>query len=320
MLIPRSGYSGLILYLINKPYNTVSEKHHLYADKVFDVPFVGQNHANMCVDASLAMLYRWAKVAMPGMYNLTYQCAEFSNLGKFLKTVAAFKKKSRDKLRDEAVKVFDKYLNPEFTQSSDNILRFCKIEPLSIEFLELFDKIEACREMKMKRDMEFKGLSNRWARHKSKAQGYVVDHSLFDKLLEAIQMAYFSGQSVAEFITNPRLTPLSGLTYDDIDANHLGFLDWLELQRPTTFEEFSLALDSYGPLIALRISFRSPFGMNVSHAIVITGYVRSSQYLIYHDPWTGPNKRVLYGEIYENLCKYLYGVKPEFIPDNSGIV
>jgi len=85
MLIPRSGLTGLALNMLDKQYNTISEKHNLYADKVYDVPFIGQNHTNLCGDAAAFMLARWAKHVLPGVTNLKYRSDGYSNLRDFLR-------------------------------------------------------------------------------------------------------------------------------------------------------------------------------------------------------------------------------------------
>lgn len=75
MLTPRSGYSGQAMRLIKMQYNLLPENSFLpldINDQVFDVPFIGQNHMNLCIDAGIFMLGRWAKQPMQGLANLKY--------------------------------------------------------------------------------------------------------------------------------------------------------------------------------------------------------------------------------------------------------
>jgi hypothetical protein len=312
MLIPRSGYSGMFFKLINKQYNTRSANHHLYADKYFNVPFVGQNHTNLCGDAAAFMLSRWANAALPGFANLKYQVDGYEKIRKFIKAVDQFKKKSIDKLRDEAVSLFDKYLNPE-SQTQDNILQFCQIRPDSDEFIQLQSMINQCRHVKQQRDIQFKGLLNRWARHKTKSQGYVVDQNVFDPLVDAIQLAFFRSDSVAEFIKNPRATPVSGQSFYQMQENYGSLLIDCEIQDPTSFAEWAEFMDTFGPVIVARITRSNIYGMpDIGHYIVVTGYVRSSQYLIYHDPWVGPDQRAIYSDLYNAMDWEVFVVRHEF--------
>lgn len=309
MLIPRSGYSGLALKMLDKQYNTLSENHHLYADKVFDVPFIGQNHTNLCADAAAFMLARWARHILPGVNNLKYQTEGYANLREFFKDVASFKGKSRDKLRDEAVRIFDKYLNPDpGVDTSKKIIQICRIDISSELFSDLNSRIETCRQMKQARDREYGGITKRWARHKTKEAGYVVDHTVFDPLVEAIQQAFFSSGTVAEFIRNPRATPLSGLTCEEIARQYESLLDVHDEYDPTSFQEWTEFMDQYGPVIVMRQTYIKGIGY-VGHCLVVTGYVRSSQYLIYHDPWKGPDKRVIYMDLYDNMAGSIFTIK-----------
>jgi hypothetical protein len=302
--------------LINKQYNTQSAGHHDDSDKYFEVPFVGQNHLNLCLDASANMLCRWANTAPPGLSNLKYQVAGYNKIRKFIKEVDNFKNKSRDKLRDEAVSIFDQYLNPATQESSNNhILKICRIEPMSVEFLDLHGKIDDCRLKKQQRDKQFNGILNRWARHLTKAEGYVVDHNVFDPVLKTIQHSFFNSQNVAEFIKNPRFSPLRGMNGDEMMDNFGSVLEDFELQDPTTFDEWTAFMDRHGPVIVSRWTKPNIPGIpSLGHAIVIVGYVRVSQYLIYHDPWVGPDQRGIYTELYNAMGSDAYTVRQEFNP------
>lgn len=319
MLIPRSGYSGMALKLLDKQYNTLSDNHHLYADKVFDVPFIGQNHTNLCADAAAFMVARWARHVLPGVNNLKYETEGYANLREFFKDVASFKGKSRDKLRDEAVRIFDKYLNPDpAVVSSKKIIQVFRIDLSSELFSDLNGQIESCRQMKLARDREFGGILNRWTRHKTKQSGYVVDHTVFDPLIEAIQKAFFSSGTVAEFIRNPRATPVSGLTCDEIAQQYESLLDAHDVYDPTSFKEWTEFMDKHGPVVVMRQRYIKGIGY-VGHCLVVNGYVRSSQYLIYHDPWKGPDKRVIYMELYDNMADSIFTIKDQLNPLMQGL-
>jgi hypothetical protein len=314
MLIPRSGLSGLALNMLDKQYNTISEKHNLYADQVYDVPFIGQNHTNLCGDAAAYMLARWAKHVLPGVTNLKYQSHGYSNLRDFFKDVASFKRKSTDKLRDEAVKIFDKYLNPDPAAfSAKTIIQVCKIETSSNLFTDLAGQIETCRERKRARDIAYSGITNRWLRHTTKKEGYVVTSDLFDPLVAAIQAAFFYGSNVAEFINNPRATPLSGLTADDITEQYGSLLSSHEAYDPCPFQTWTDFMDRWGPVFVVRVTHINGIG-NVGHCLVVTGYVRNSQFLIYHDPWRGPDKRVIYTELYDNIESVVFTINDRINP------
>ena len=319
MLIPRSGYSGLALKMLDKQYNTLSENHHLYADRVFDVPFIGQNHTNLCADAAAFMVARWARHVPPGVTNLKYQSEGYKNLREFFKDVASYRGKSRDKLRDEAVRIFDKYLNPDpGVASSKKIVEVFRIDLSSDIFMDLKGQIEECRQMKQARDRDYGGIMKRWARHNSKQSGYVVDHTVFDPLVGAIQQAYFSSGTVAEFISNPRATPLSGLTCEEIAQQYGSLLDVHDVYDPTSFQEWIKFMEEYGPVVVMRQTTIKGIG-TVGHCLVVNGYVRSSQYLIYHDPWKGPDKRVIYTELYDNMATSIFTIKDHLNPLKQGL-
>ena len=154
---------------------------------------------------------------------------------------------------------------------------------------------------------------NRWSRHQTKKEGYVVDHNVFDPLVEAITAAYFKSGSVAEFINNPRATPISGLTCDEIEEQYQSLLTANEVHDPTEFKDWTDFMDKYGPVLVMRQTYIKGIG-TVGHCLVVTGYVRRSQYLIYHDPWKGPDKRVVYMELYNNIADTIFTIREELSP------
>lgn len=211
-----------------------------------------------------------------------------------------------DKLRDEAVKIYDKYLN-QVLGSPKNIVKFSGIVPAHNLYTALESKIINCQNNKLEWDKNYGGIMKRWDRHKSKSQRYVVGYNLFDDLVNAIRQALFNTCTVAEFISNPRATPLSGMTEDDLERENGNMLARATSLRPFRFTQWVNHMRLYGPLVVF----------NKLHTLVVTGYIRRSESLIYHDPWKGPGKVVPYAGFFHTLDPNIYCIEPELIAANQ---
>jgi Papain-like cysteine protease AvrRpt2 len=296
MLIPRSGQLGNVFRILGKAYSTHDHRGDSAADFCYEVPLVGQNHGNLCGDACVTMLSRWSRIALPGTSNLKIHALDFKDVTEFFKAVKRYKSLSKDKMRDECVKIFNKYLNGD---TPSNILRVCNIETRSISFIELRDNVKDCVDKKTQRDNEFSGFANRWRRHTTKEQGYVVDETVFDMLLEDINEEFYHSNSVAELINNPRATPLSGLLPNDIENAYGYFLERIVCPANTRFQELFEFMIEIGPLMCCLLhqhpmyeQFPMTRKIRISHFIVVTGMILGSQTLIYNDPWKGANIRM----------------------------
>lgn len=71
----------------------------------YAVPFIGQNHANICSDAAIGMLLRWARHHDVHDENLNVFSMMSGRLGLFIKSVQRIERLAEDKLRNE-----DQYL------------------------------------------------------------------------------------------------------------------------------------------------------------------------------------------------------------------
>jgi len=301
MLIPRSGQLGAVFQILGKAYSTKNHRGDRAANFCYDVPLVGQNHGNLCGDACVTMLSRWSWKALPGTSNLKIHAMDFREVTEFFKAVKRYKSLSRDKMRDECVKMFNKYLK---RGSPPNILDVCRIETQSIAFLELSEQVEECVAKRTERDNQFGGefsFANRWRRHTTKEQGYVVDGTVFDMLVTNINEEFYHSNSVGELINNPRATPFSGLVSDDITRKYGDFLEEFELVNDASFNDFSDVLNEGGPLMCCLwhqhpIYERFRMIPRIGHYIVVTGIIRRSQTLIYNDPWKGANMMMSFQE------------------------
>lgn len=301
MLIPRSGQLGAVFQILGKAYSTENHRGDRAADFCYDVPLVGQNHGNLCADACVTMLSRWSWKPLLGTSNLKIHAMNFEKVTEFFKAVKRYKSLSRDKMRDECVKMFNKYLN---TNSAFNILALCRIETQSIAFIELRDQVEECVAKRTERDNQFGdefSFANRWRRHTTKKQGYVVDGTVFDMLVTNINEEFYHGNSVAELINNPRATPFSGLLSADIRVKYRDFLEEFGLVRDPSFNNFHEVLYLGGPLMCCLwhqhpIYERFRMIPRMGHYIVVTGIISRSQTLIYNDPWKGANMMMSFQE------------------------
>ena len=310
MLIPRSGQLGAVFQILGKAYSTQNHRGDRAADFCYDVPLVGQNHGNLCGDACVTMLSRWSWRALPGTSNLKIHALDFREVTEFFKAVKRYKSLSRDKMRDECVKMFNKYLKRE---SPLNILEVCKIETQSIAFIELREQVEECVAKRTERDNQFGGefsFANRWRRHTTKKQGYVVDGTVFDMLVENINEEFYHSNSVAELLNNPRATPFSGLLPNDITHKYGNFLERVTFQIGTTFDELSIFMFENGPLMCC-LEHQHPIYEKyrmiprIGHYIVVTGMILRSQTMIYNDPWKGANMMMSFQEFDHMLARTL---------------
>ncbi len=301
MLIPRSGKLGAVFQILGKAYSTENHRGHRTADFCYDVPLVGQNHGNLCGDACVTMLGRWSWLPLPGTSNLKIHAMDFREVTEFFKAVKRYKSLSIDKMRDECVKMFNKYLN---TNSAFNILAVCRIETQSMDFVDLREKVEECVAKRENRDNEFGGefsFAKRWRRHTTKKLGYVVDGAVFDVLVTNINEEFYRSDSVGELINNPRATPLSGLLSADIRDKYGNFLEEFQLVSDASFNNFSITLETGGPLMCCLwhqhpIYERFRMIPRIGHYIVVTGIIDRSQTLIYNDPWKGANMMMSFQE------------------------
>lgn len=308
MLIPRSGPLGIAFKILGKEYST--NDHGLNslnsaADFCYVVPLVGQNHGNLCGDACVTMLSRWSWIALPGASNLKIRLAlDFKDVTEFFKAVKRYKSLSKDKMRDECVKIFNKYL---IEDTPSNILSVCRIETQSTLFIKLKDIVKNCVDKKKERDDEFNGFAKRWRRHTTKEQGYVVDDTVFDMLLKDINEEFYRSNSVAELINNPRATPFSGLTENQIDSEY-GFLLYIKISQYIPLVQLRDNLLQKGPLMCCLLHQHPIYERSrmarknrIGHFIVVTGMILASQTLIYNDPWKGANMNMPYQDFIRQI-------------------
>ena len=308
MLIPRSGQLGAVFQILGKAYSTKNHRDFGAATLYYYVPLVGQNHGNLCGDACVTMLSRWSRIALPGTSNLKIHAMDFREVTEFFKAVKRYKSLSRDKMRDECVKMFNKYLKRD---SPLSILPVCKIQTESIAFQKLGEQVEDCVAKKTDRDNQFGGefsFANRWRRHTTKEQGYVVDGTVFDMLVTNINEAFYHSNSVGELINNPRATPFSGLVPDDITRKYGGFLERVTFEIGTTCFNLYEFMDDHGPLMCCLESqhpIYEKFRMipRIGHYIVVTGLIYESETLIYNDPWKGANMKMSFQEFDHMLAR-----------------
>lgn len=293
MRIPRRGLIANQLQKNGAAYNLQDNAQNTEPTLQYIVPFVGQNHGNLCGDASAMMLYRWASIPTKHSRNLAIDGFWNTSGISFFRDTERYKMLPVDKLRDEAVKIFNKYLKPD---SADSIISNCNIEIQANAYQALKNQIDECVLRKAQRDRDYGGIMNRWERHKTKAEGYVVGPDLFRPLVDEICKAFFASSRVAELIYNPRLTPFTGLSIDDFLELYSEFEN---CEVRTSAASLRGALQMAGPLVcALRAKPGSGFFLSlVQHFIVITGYREQGDAFFYHDPWRGPNKCIFWSEL-----------------------
>lgn len=293
MIIPRGGIGGRELRKRGAGYSLQDNAQNTEPTLQYLVPFVGQHHGNLCGDASAMMLYRWAAWPTPLARNLAID-GFWNTSGKaFFQATERYKMLAVDKLRDEAVRIFKKYLLPE---SPDSIISNCHIEIQADAYQALKAKVDECVARKEQRDRDYAGIMNRWQRHITKAQGYVVGPDLFQPLVKALCSAFFASDRVGELIYNPRLTPFSGISRNNFLVTYPEFEN-CELRRSAG--SLRAALQMSGPLVC-SMGARPDSGFITSliqHFVVITGFRQQGDAFFYHDPWRGPNKCIFWSEL-----------------------
>ena len=293
MRIPTGGLAGRQLRKAGAAYSLQDHGQNAEPSLQYIVPFVGQHHGNLCGDASAMMLYRWAAIPTPHARNLAID-GFWNTSGKaFFQETERYKMLPIDKLRDEAVKIFNKYLLPD---SPNSIITNCNIEIQAAAYQALKSRIDECVLRKTQRDQDYGGILKRWERHKTKAEGYVVGADLFKPLVDELCKAFFASDRVAELINNPRLTPFSGISIDEFFELYPEFEN---CQVTTSANSLRMAIETSGPLIcALGARPNSGFFVSlIQHFIVITGFRQQGDAFFYHDPWRGANKCIFWSEL-----------------------
>lgn len=293
MRIPTGGIVGQQLRKRDAGYSLQDNAQNIEPTLQYMVPFVGQNHGNLCGDASAMMVYRWAAWPTPHAKNLAID-GFWNTSGKaFFHDTERYKMLAVDKLRDEAVRIFNKYLTAD---SPDSIIRTCNIEIQADAYQALKAKIDECVARKAQRDRDYGGIMNRWERHKTKAQGYVVGPDLFQPLVKALCSAFFASDRVGELIHNPRLTPFTGQSTDEF---LLTYPEFENCEVRTSAGSLRAALQISGPLVCAMMARQNSgfFAGLFGHNVVITGFRLRDDAFFYHDPWRGPNLCIFWSEL-----------------------
>lgn len=293
MKIPTEGLGGHLLRKKGAGYSLQDNGQNTEPTLQYLVPFVGQHHGNLCGDATAMMIYRWAAWPSPQSRNLAIDGFWNTSGKSFFQDTERYKMLPIDKLRDEAVRIFRKYLLPD---SPSSIIVSCNIEIQADAYQTLKSKIDECVARKAQRDHDYAGIMNRWERHKTKAQGYVVGPDLFESLVQALCNAFFASNRVGELINNPRLTPFSGLSSEDF---LIAYPEFENCEVRTSAASLRGALQTSGPLACVMNSGPDSgfFTSLIQHFVVITGFREQGDAFFYHDPWRGPNKCIFWSEL-----------------------
>ena len=251
----------------------------------YAVPFIGQNHGNLCADASVGMLLRWGGIHDANDDNLRVFSMSSGRLGALNVAVQRFEKLPEDKLRNEAIKIFDEFLLPTSPRS---ILAEEEIDTTSDEYQYLSVIIANCRAVKASRDAQYGGgfsLARRWQRHVTKREGIIIAKDTFRGLMTIIRNKYVNGPYSSEMIRNPRALPISPLTLNELRQKP--YFSKLKYTRYTTINNLCDDLYCGGPMVAGTQS--NPV---VGHAILLKGFDTASHQFLIHDPWKGRNRGI----------------------------
>lgn len=293
MIIPTGGLGGRLLRNRGAGYSLQDNCQNTEPTLQYLVPFVGQRHGNLCGDATAMMIYRWAAWPTPHSRNLAIDGFWNTSGKSFFQETERYKMLPIDKLRDEAVRIFNKYL---LVNSPASIITTCNINTQTDSYQALKAKIDECVARKAQRDQDYGGIMNRWQRHKTKAEGYVVGPDLFESLIKALCNTFFASDRVGELLNNPRLTPFSGLSIEDFLTAYPEFETCEVRNSANSLRGF---LRTCGPLAcSMSASPDSGFFTSlIQHFVVITGFREQGDAFFYHDPWRGPNKCIFWSEL-----------------------
>jgi hypothetical protein len=251
----------------------------------YAVPFIGQNHGNMCADASIGMLLRWAGIHDPNDDNLNVFSMTSGNTGALHTAVQRFEKLPEDKLRNEAIRIFDTFLTPEAPRS---ILQPEEIDTHGDEYEYLAFIIANCKAVKAARDAQYGGgfsLTKRWQRHATKREGIIIQKNTFRGFMTALRDKYVNGPYSAEFIRNPRTLPITPMTLSDLRAKP--YFSQLKQRPYTTTKNLCEEIYCGGPVVAVIQN-----NAVVPHAILLKGFDMASHQFLIHDPWRGRNRGI----------------------------
>jgi hypothetical protein len=263
-----------------------NEDHRVNPDTAeinYAVPFIGQNHGNLCSDASIGMLLRWAGIYDVYDENLNVFSMMSGSLGLFIKSVHRFERLAEDKLRNEAIKIYDEFLAPG---SLKCIVESEEIDQSSDEYQYLTVIINQCRTVKAARDLQYGGgfsLRRRWQRHVTKREGMIIHKYTFREFISSIKNKYINGPYTSEFSKNPRSLPFQPMTMSELRSK-----PYFPKLKETKFSTLTnLCDDIYcgGPVVV--VVQNNPV---VPHAIVLKGFDTSLRQFLIHDPWRGRNR------------------------------
>lgn len=263
-----------------------NEDHRVNPDTAeinYAVPFIGQNHGNLCADASVGMLLRWAGIYDVNDENLNVFSMMSGSLGLFIKSVQRFERLAEDKLRNEAIRIYDEFLAPG---SLKCIVESEEIDQSSDEYQYLTVIINQCRTVKAARDQQYGGgfsLRKRWQRHVTKREGMIIHKYTFREFISSIKHKYINGPYTSEFSKNPRSLPFQPMTMSELRSK-----PYFHKLKETKFSTLkNLCDDIYcgGPIVV--VVQNNPV---VPHAILLKGFDTSLSQFLIHDPWRGRNR------------------------------